>query len=60
MDDRRSLDMIDDTLNFFEDVVGGWRCPECNSYLEQDDKWLYCLNCGYDEEEEAQDSEDID
>jgi len=52
--------MIDDSLNFFEDVVGGWRCPECNNYLEHDDKWLYCLNCGYDEEEEAQDSEDID
>ncbi len=42
------------------DVIGGWRCPECNSYLEQDGQWLYCLNCGYDEEEEKQDDEEID
>ena len=43
-----------------EDIIGGWRCPECNGYLEHDDKWLYCTHCGYDEEEEAQDSEEID
>tara|TARA_Y100000296_G_C5068944_1_gene203842 strand:+ start:562 stop:717 length:156 start_codon:yes stop_codon:yes gene_type:complete len=36
------------------DVLAGWTCPECGSYLEQDDGCLYCLQCGWDEEEKKQ------
>ena len=36
------------------DTLTGVRCPECDSYLEEDGKWLYCLGCGYDEEEDSE------
>ena len=31
----------------------GVRCPDCEAYMERDGDWLYCLECGYDEEEES-------
>ena len=34
-------------------VFTGVRCPDCTSYMERDGDWLYCLECGYDEEEES-------
>jgi hypothetical protein len=56
MDDRRLLDMNSAEPFGFEepDTFTGVRCPECDSYLEEDGKWLYCLGCGYDEEEDSE------
>ena len=48
---------------FADESVGvftGIHCPDCGVYMERDGGWLYCIECGYEEEEEAQDSEDID
>ena len=41
-------------MSTLENGFSGVRCPECETYLEQDGKWLYCLQCGWDEEEEKQ------
>jgi exosome complex RNA-binding protein Csl4 len=42
---------------FADESVGvftGVRCPDCEAYMERDGSWLYCLECGYDEEESNQ------
>ena len=33
-------------------VFTGVRCPDCDVYMNRDGKWLYCLECGYDEEDD--------
>jgi exosome complex RNA-binding protein Csl4 len=47
-------------MSTLENGFSGVRCPECETYLEQDGKWLYCLQCGWDEEEEKQEEEELD